>query len=263
MNCGLDQIGDIGIINFHKKHSWVRKWLKAKRILKENKNLNTVVEKRGQIKGELRTFKTRHLAGDRTKTTTHKENNCLFYMDIEKTYFSPRLANERKIISKEVLKLVKKKKNPKILVMFAGVGPYPICIAKLLKKNKIKAKIYSNELNKEANRFAKKNVRLNKVDDYIEFVNGDANRLPKELRGEKFDVILMPRPNIEDTFLGVAMKLAKKGAKVFYHGFGTEGEVLEEIKRDGGKKIGKIKIRKAGDIAPFKYRWQAVFGVKE
>jgi tRNA (guanine37-N1)-methyltransferase len=256
MNSGLDQIGTIGIINFHKSYFILRKYLYAKKLLKQNKNLKTIVEKRGQVSGKLRIFKTKHLAGEKTKTTTHKENGCLFYMDVDKTYFSPRLANERKIISKEVLKLAKKKKNPKILVTFAGVGPYPITIAKLLKKNNIKAKIYSNEMNKQANKFAEKNLRLNKLQNEMIFINGDAKKIKTK---EKFDIILMPRPNIEDTFLKTALKLGKKGTTIFYHGFGTKDSVLKEIKKDGKEKIGKIKIRKAGDIAPFKFRWQAVF----
>ena len=77
MQSGLDIIGDIGIVNFHKRYNPIRKWLRAKRILNENKSLNTVVEKRGQVSGELRTFNVRHLTGARNKTTTHKENNCL------------------------------------------------------------------------------------------------------------------------------------------------------------------------------------------
>tara|TARA_Y100000310_G_C20693445_1_gene823877 strand:- start:1356 stop:2129 length:774 start_codon:yes stop_codon:yes gene_type:complete len=257
MQSGLDIIGDIGIINFHKYYNPIRKWLLAKKTLKGNRHLKTVVEKKGQISGELRTFKTKHLAGERRKTTTHKENNCLFYMDIEKTYFSPRLSNERKIISEEVLKLAKN--NSKILVMFAGVAPYPIAIAKLLRKNKIKAKIYSNELNEKANKFAEKNVRLNKVKDYITFINGNAKNIKTK---EKFDIILMQRPNAEDTFLKTALRLSKKGTTIFYHGFGTKEKVLSEIKKDAKNKVGKISIRKAGDIAPFKFRWQARFRVK-
>ena len=259
MQHGLDIIGNIGIINFHKSYCPPRKWLLARKLLKQTKNLKTIVEKRGIIQGPLRTFKTKHLTGERTKTTIHKENNCLFYLDIDKTYFSPRLANEVKIISEEVLKLAKKIKNPKILIMFAGIGPYPIAIAKLLKKNKIKATLVSNELNKDANKFAEKNVELNKVQDMITFANGDAKKIKTK---NKFDIILMPRPNIKDTFIKTALDLSKKGTTIFYHGFGTREEVLEEIKKDTKGKIGKITIRKAGDIAPFKFRWQAIFQKK-
>ena len=72
----------------------------------------------------------------------------------------------------------------------------------------------------------------------------------------------MPRPNLEDTFLPHALKLSKKGTTIFYHGFGTKEEVLSEIKKDTNGKMGKIKIRKAGDIGPYKFRWQAQFKIK-
>lgn len=72
----------------------------------------------------------------------------------------------------------------------------------------------------------------------------------------------MPRPNLKDTFLKTALKLSKKGTTIFYHGFGTKEEVLNEIRKDTKGKIGKVKIRKAGDIGPYVFRWQAIFKVK-
>jgi len=190
--------------------------------------------------------------------------------------------------------------------MFAGVAPYPIVIAKKLKHAGIKAKIISNELNANANKYTEKNIALNKLSDYIQIVDGDARDLPKKLKNKnvlnfmdsknspqiyyqvhnipersyanmgwaggeldykkipkspKFDIILMPRPQLKETFLKTALALSKKGTTIFYHGFGTKEEVLNEIKKDAGKKIGKIKIRKAGDISPHRYRWQAEFKV--
>jgi tRNA G37 N-methylase Trm5 len=171
------------------------------------------------------------------------------------------LSNERNRISEEVLNLSKKIKNPRILVMFAGVYPYPIVLAKKLKLNKIKAKIYVNELNKKANFYGKENIKLNKVDDYIQFCEGDAKDLPKKLN-QKFDIILMPRPNLEETFLDICLKLSKKGTKVFYHGFGKKEEVINEIEKKLKGKYQNFVIRKAGDIAPYKYRWQVNFSIK-
>ena len=143
--------------------------------------------------------------------------------------------------------------------MFASISPYPIVIAKKLKQAKKQAKIISNELNEKANIAGKKNIILNKLQNNITLVEGDAKKLPVKLK-EKFDIILMPRPNLEDTFLKTALKLSKKGTTIFYHGFGTKKEVLNEIKKS--TKIEKISIRKAGDIGPYKYRWQAQFKIR-
>ena len=283
-----DLIGNIAILKFPRKTFKLIKILKARKFLKQHKNLTTVVEKTDKIEGELRTHKTKHLAGLKTKIATYKENDCTFKFNIDESYFSPRLSNERKIIADEVAKIIKpttdnrqpttaKSKTINILVLFAGIAPYPIIIAKRLLSNtdhripNTEFHIYANELNKEANKEAQKNITLNKLQDYITLLPGDANKLPRSTKTlthlntntlGKFDIILMPRPNLPNTFLKTALKLSKKNTTIFYHGFGTKEEVLNEIKRDTKNKIGKIKIRKAGDIGPYIYRWQAQFKVK-
>jgi tRNA (guanine37-N1)-methyltransferase len=255
-----DIVGDIAILKFPRRTLWITKKIKSLIFLKKHKGLKTILEKVEGFSGELRTLKTNHLAGLRTKEAIYKENDCLFTFNIDEAYFSPRLSNERKVISEEFVKIAKKNRT-NILVMFAGVCPYPIIIAKELIKKKKEFHIISNELNEKANIYGNKNIHLNKLNKKISIIKGNAKDLPKKLK-KKFDIILMPRPNIKDTFLKVALKLSKKGTVIFYHGFGTEKEVLEEIKKETKGKIGKISIRKAGDIGPYKYRWQAVFKVK-
>ena len=254
-----DIIGNIVLLKFPKRTFWLTKKLKAKKFLKQHKTIKTVLEKTEGFSGKLRILKTKHLAGIKTKEATYKENECTFKFNIDESYFSPRLSNERKVIANQVVKLVKI--NSKILVMFAGISPYPIVIAKKLKQSKKKAIIISNELNKQANKESEKNIKLNKLQDYIKLINGDAKKLPNKIK-EKQDIILMPRPNLKDTFLKTALKLSKKGTIIFYHGFGTKESVLNEIKKETKGKIGKIKIRKAGDIGPYIYRWQTQFKVK-
>ena len=254
-----DIIGNIAILKFPRKTFLLIKKLKARKFLKSHKHVTTIVEKTDKISGVLRTPKTKYLAGEKTFQAVYKENNCIFSFDINKSYFSPRLSNERKVISEEIIKLVKNIPNPQILILFAGIAPYPITITKYLKKSKKKFQIFSNELNKEANLSAKQNITLNKLQKHITLIPGDANKIPTK---QKFDIILMPRPNLEDTFLPHALKLSKKGTTIFSHGFGTKEEVLSEIKKDTNGKMGKIKIRKAGDIGPYKFRWQAQFKIK-
>ncbi len=254
-----DIVGNIAILKFPRKTLWITKKIKARKFLKQNKTVTTVLEKTEGFSGRLRTLSTKHLAGIKTYEATYKENNCIFKFNVNESYFSPRLSNERKVIADEVTRLTKN--NSKILVMFAGISPYPIVIAKKLKESKKKATIISNELNRKANNEAKKIIQLNKFQKEITLIGGDAKKLPLKLK-DKFDIILMPRPNLKDTFLKTALKLSKKGTTIFYHGFGTKESVLKEIEKDTIGKIGKIKIRKAGDIGPYIYRWQAQFKVK-
>jgi tRNA (guanine37-N1)-methyltransferase len=258
-----DIVGTIAILKFPKKMWQITKKLKSRKFLKENKNIKTVVEKTKGFSGKLRIPKTKYLSGEKTTITNYNENNSNFTYDINKTYFSPRLSEERKKTAEEIISIIKKGqiKNPKILTLFSGVGPYPIVIAKKLKQEKLKGNIYANELNNDANKFAEKNILKNKVQKYITLIPGDAKNISKEI-SIKLDIIIMTRPNIKETFLKSILPITKKGTIVFYHGFGTKEEVLNEINSDIAKKIKNIKIRKAGDIGAYKFRWQVTFEIK-
>ncbi|MBT3642954.1 hypothetical protein HN604_01340 [archaeon] len=255
-----DITGTIAILKFPRKMWKITKKLQARKFLKNHKNVTTVVEKTEGFSGKLRIPRMNYLAGIKTTIAQYKENDCTFEFDINKTYFSPRLSEERKKTAEEVIKSIKKKSS-KILVLFAGIAPYPIVIAKKLKKQKISSHIFVNELNKDANKFAEKNIRKNKVGQYITLAPGDAKTISNKLK-EKFDIILMTRPNLKNTFLKEILPLTKKGTKIFYHGFGIKEEVTKEIKKDIGTKIKNIELRKAGDIGAYKYRWLASFEIK-
>jgi len=244
----FDLLGNIAIVNFNKDVKFKEKKKFAEKILKENHGVKTVLEKISRIKGRLRKPKTKYLAGEKTKEVLYRENNCVFRFNVDKTYFSPRLSNERKEISSKI------KKSNNVLVMFAGVAPFSIVIA----KNSC-AKVYSNEINREANKYAKLNIELNKVKDKIELVSGDIKKIVRKL-GKKFDIIIMPRPQLKESFLKQAFKLSKKNTRIFYYDFckvGEEKKIIDKIKSEAKKSKKKIKIlktKKAGEIAPYKIR---------
>lgn len=266
MKVPYDVVGDIAIFKFSRWWVYPFKKIFCSKFLKKNKNIQVCLDKAGKFEGVLRVQKTRFLAGDNRKETVHKENGCRFFLDIDKAYFSSRLSSERKLVAEEIFKkIVKaKKKNPKILVMFSGIAPQAIVLAKLLKHNKINAKIVCVELNKDACEFAKRNVYMNNLKNYIEIVEGDVKNFCQDAakKRQKFDFILMLRPNLEDMFLEDAFKVSGKATSFYYHGFG-EGELvrketLGEIKRLK-KKVKIFKMRKAGDIAVKKFRWNISF----
>jgi len=240
-----DIIGNIAIVKFDKEAGEKKKI--AEKLLKEHKNIRTVLEKTEKVKGRLRTFKTRFLAGIKTRETIHNESGCKFKLDVEKCYFSPRLANERL----EIASKIKSKDN--VLVLFAGVAPFSIVIAKLSG-----AKVVSVEINRIASRYAEENVRLNKLDN-VRIIQGDVKKIVPRLK-QKFDKIVMPRPQLKETFLNSAFKAAKKGTEIFYYDFGKDvSDILERVyheSKKAGKKIVVEKVKKAGEIAPYKYRWR-------
>lgn len=267
----FDFLGNIAVVKFSDgiKRSEKKKF--AEKILKEQKPVKTVLEKAGDFKGRLRTMKTRFLAGEKTKEVKYKENNCVFRFNIDETYFSPRLSSERKEIAGKI------KKDDVVLVMFAGVAPFPIVIA----KNSKAKKIYSNEINRKANKYAELNIELNKVKNKIVLLPGDIKNVSRNLKKSalardklkyadvpsKFEVIIMPRPKLKDTFLKQAFELSKKGTKIYYYDFcktDEQKEIIDKIKKQSKKfkkKIKILKVKPAGEIAPYKIRLRVDFKV--
>lgn len=256
MKVGHDIVGSIAILKFEEGTKNSDKIKYAKKLLRDRKSLRTVVEKAEKVKGRLRTIKTTHIFGEKNKVAEYVENGCKFRFNIETCYFSPRLSNERKEIYRQV------GKGENVLVLFAGAGPFSIAIAKNAKPKSV----YSVELGKECSKYAKENCLLNKV-NHVHVIRGDVKKvIPKLIeKNLKFDRIVMPRPNLKDSFLESAFKVIKKGGVINYYGFSKEAEeVVEVIKNDAKeskKKIEIILVKKAGDIAPYKFRYRVDFRV--
>jgi len=251
-----DNFGNIVVVRFPKSFSLKDKKKIAEKILKEQKGVRTVLEKKEKIKGRLRKLSTGYIAGENTKEVLYRENGCVFRFNMDQTYFSPRLSNERKEIASKI------KIGETVLVMFAGVAPYSIVIAKLSKAKKV----FSNEINRQANKYAELNIKLNKVKDRIELLNGDIKRLVRTGKvKQKMDVIVMPRPQLKETFLNEAFLLSKRGTRIYYYDFCRIDEinsVIDKIKKTAKmlkKKIKILKIKKAGELAPYKIRLRVDF----
>lgn len=122
-------------------------------ILTVHRNVKTVLNKRGSVKGEFRIREFELISGEQNTETLYKENNCTFLMDVSQMFFSPRLVFERNRISNLIFK-----EGDIILDAFAGIGPFSIQIAK---KNCVK--VYCCEKNQNAYRYLIKNIKLNQV----------------------------------------------------------------------------------------------------
>lgn len=279
MTRSFDVLGNIAIVHFPREIKQAEKKKFAGKILKENSMIKTILEKRGKIHGRLRKISTKYLAGEKTKEVLYHENGCVFRFDVDETYFSPRLSNERKEIASKI------KKGENVLVMFAGVAPFSIVIA----KNSQAGKVFSNEINRKANKYAELNIELNKLKKKVELVPGDIKRIAirfpseaiKEItqpcrkrrlregncRCPRFDVIVMPRPQLKETFLKEAFSLSKKNTRIYYYDFCKEDEtdlVVEKIQKAAKqfrRRIKILKIKKAGEIAPYKIRVRVDFKI--
>ncbi len=252
-------LGSVALVNFPFGTKVLDKKKFAKELLVKHKNIRTVLEKSNNFSGRLRKQGTKHLAGEKTKEVLYKENGCEFRFNLDETYFSPRLANERKEISDLI------KKGEEVFVMFAGVSPFSIVIA----KNSSAGKVYSNELNKKANEYARENAVRNKVDEKIIFVDGDLKKVALKLKeeGKKFDVIVMPRPQLKDSFLEFAFMLSRPGTKIHYYDFCAvedKDKIVEKVLKEAkefGVKIRINNVKDAGEIAPYKVRLRVDFEI--
>jgi len=253
-----DILGNIAIIKSERDgrlKTRPEKILEAKKLL-ERTSITTVLEKAGDVSGRLRTIKPKYIAGKRTLISEYRENNSLFNFDVSTCYFSPRLANERQLISEKI------KSSDKVLVMFAGVGVYPIVIYKYKKPEKI----VGIELGRDCCKYFSKNLKLNKIPEgKIDVIQGDVK---KKINSDflkkygKFDVVIMARPNLLDTFLKCGLDSSRSGTRLYYYGFCKDDEleqVLFDLKKEAAGFNRKIKIIKAvpaGEIAPYKHRYR-------
>ena len=238
----FDMIGDIILFSEFPKELVKKEKEIGNYLLKKFKHIKVIAKKTHFHSGKYRLKKVKILAGEKRTTTIHKESGCLFSVDIEKCYFSPRLSNERLRIAKQV------KKNEVILVMFSGISVYPIIIAKHAKPKEITA----IELNPVAHKYAKDNVALNKVQN-IQLIKGDVKKILPFLK-KKFDRIIMPLPTDAENYLELATKKLKKRGIIHLYTF-LEKEKLE--KKELTPKFSKFKllrITKCGAFSPFTYR---------
>ncbi len=241
-----DAIGDIILIKIPDN------LLKYKReigtaLLTSKKNIKTVclVE---PVTGEYRTRKIQVIAGEKNTKTIYKEHGLTFELDVENTYFSPRLATERKRISSLV------KHGETIVDMFTGIAPFPIMIAKHADP-KI---IYAIDKNKHAVKYAKQNIKLNNVLDKIEVINADAADISQVLleRNVKADRIIMNLPFSAYKYFQNALDIIAKTCIIHYYDILNEEEIperIENLKKIAEKKhisLETLKVKKIKTYAP-------------
>ncbi len=235
----FDVIGDIAVLEIPDELKKKEKTI-AETLLRIFKNIRVVAKKRGSVEHEYRTRTVKVIGGEKRTQTVHREYGCFYKLDVSRAYFSPRLGTERMRIASKV------RKNERVLVMFAGVGPYAILIA----KNKKPKEVVAVELNPDAVRFMDENIKLNKVD--VKSVRGDAKKVTPKLG--KFDRIVMPLPLTASDFLDVALPALKKNGTIHFYDFAhTKKEAEDKVKPicDGlGHKIKILETVRCGSYSP-------------
>lgn len=202
----------------------------ALEIMEMYANVKSVLKKQGGRTGVFRIYKMKLLTGDKNTEVLHKEYGMLFKLDPRKVYFSPREAEERQRIAHIA------KDGERILVMFSGIAPYAIAIAK--KKN---CEIVCVEINKKAVEYANENLKLNNIVGNIEDICADIRRIYKKLG--KFDRIVMPLPETAYRFLPQAFAVANKGAIIHLYGISDEKNIFSDLEGKINSTTKEMKVK--------------------
>jgi tRNA (guanine37-N1)-methyltransferase len=224
----FDIIGDIAIVEIPDELGPKEKEI-GEALLKVHKNVKTVLKKLGPMEGEFRVRRLGFLAGEDRTETTYRENGVPMKLDVAKVYFSVRLASERKRIAELV------GPGEHVLVLFAGVGPFALAIA----KKRPDARITAVEINPDAVRYLKENIALNRFDN-METIQGDARDVVRSLPAGSFDRVIMPLPKSAEEFLDTAFSAVKDGGIVHFYTLADAsdpfGEAMEkaELKAEKG-----------------------------
>ncbi|MCK4758263.1 MAG: class I SAM-dependent methyltransferase family protein [Thermoplasmata archaeon] len=208
----FDIIGDICIIKLGEELLPYSNKI-GEAVLDANTNIKVVALDSG-VKGEYRTRDLEIIAGENRTTTVHKEFGLRFEMDVDRMYFSPRLAGERKRISELVAD------GEVIIDMFAGVGPFSIMIAKHANPNIIRA----IDINPEAFRYLEKNLSKNKVETVYPS-QGDARDVIKGLANA--DRIIMNLPHSSLYFLDTGLEILHPGGMIHLYLMAENSEIDE------------------------------------
>lgn len=241
---GFEVVGDIAIINIPASLER-EKYIIAQALVSHRKDVKTVLRKLHKIQGNSRAGEFELLLGNRT-TTLHRENNCVFLLDVAKTYFSSKLSHERNRIAQEA------KNHEDVLVLFAGVGPFLVQIKK--KKN---VSITGLDNNPAAIAFLKKNIELNNVEANL--ILGDVNSI-NNLFKKPFDRVVMPAPYGQEHFLNPVHSLIKLEGVVHFYTFKKDFE-LSHFMRLLEEKWHIEFCRNCGSVAPRVSRY--VFDLKK
>jgi len=225
-----DVVGDIAVIRVPETLK-PRSQIVAEAVMQANKNVKTVLLQTSAISGDFRLRQLEWVAGERKTTTVHREFGCLFEVDLERCYFSPRLSFERRRVASLV------PPHEVVVNMFAGVGCFSIVMAKHSKVEKI----FSIDVNPFAFEFMLKNVRLNRVQSKVFPILGEAQKVVREQLSSVADRVLMPLPEKAYEYLDCAlMALKPRGGWVHYYDFVHAGKGENPVEKVRDKVTAKF-----------------------
>jgi tRNA (guanine37-N1)-methyltransferase len=200
---GHEEIGDICLLRLPEELSDFYHEI-GKAVLEQHPHLRVVAVRTGGIINEERVGEVRVIAGENRTETIHREFNCRYKIDLAKVFFTPRLSYEHNRVAKLV------RSGEVVLNMFSGIGAFSILIARTVKQ----CKMFSVDINPSAIEYLKENIRLNKVEDKVIAILGDAAKIEEPTLANR---IIMPLPLKAYDYLEIAAKKIISGGTIHYY----------------------------------------------
>lgn len=240
----FDIIGNIAIIELNRTDQQpLRPFIKeiGRILLNTHPNIESVYEKASSIEGVYRTRKLNFIAGKHNTTTIYKENQCRYYIDVEKTFFSPRLAFERQRVATLNTEF---NTNGIVWDVFCGVGSFILQIS----KHYPNGKYFGTDINNRAIELAEKNVDLNKINAQILFNCQDISKIANYSGVNRLyhnvSRFIMNLPEKSILFLKFLHPfIHEKGSLLHIYQFNKKEQALQEAKEKLEKELIKSNIK--------------------
>ena len=238
---GFDLIGDIALVKFTPEN---RPWEAqvADAILRSTRGVRAVAADEG-VEGERRLRAVRKVGGEGPLTTVHKEFGLAIEVDLERAFFTPRLAGERRRLALEVAP------GERVLDAFAGVGPITLHIARAQPT----ASVVAVDVSGDAVAILRANAARNRLAN-IEAHAADFHDFARAARPASFTRVVMNLPHRAKEFLPDALPLVVEGGIVHLYAILPLEHVLPEqgaLRRIGAQAGREVTILRARPIKSY------------
>lgn len=236
-----DVIGDVAVITLPDALVPYREVI-GRCVIEERHSIRSVCMRTAPVAGIRRTGGYAVIFGREDTGTVHREYGCMYHLDVKSAFYTPRLASERHRVATLV------RGGERVLVPFAGVGPFVVPVAQR------SAQVTAIEINPDACRYLRENIRENRVEDGVTVIEGDAMQLLASCGGE-YDRAILPTPYGLNTALDEVIPLVRRGGFIHFYTFTVPEEVDILATKFRGMGCVVNGFRRCGHVAPGVSRW--------
>lgn len=245
---GFDLVGDIAVVGITAQAEPVQRQI-ASLLLAAHPQIRVVAKRAGAIQGSYRTLPLEILGGEPRLHTVHRENGVTLHLDLGQVYFSVRSAGERARIAALV------SPDERVAVLGAGVGPFPLIIA----KHSAVQFILGIEQNPVAHSYALQNLKVNRRIHTVELQQGDAAAILPTI-SKPFDRILIVLPYGGEALLPCALASLRAGGTLHMYDMQAKGcstatlDKLKKVCSRHNREISRQTVVRCGHCGPVTHR---------